>query len=30
MTNKVVVTGMGAICPLGDNIDKIFENAKTV
>ena len=28
MTKKVVVTGMGAICPLGDNIDKIFENAK--
>ncbi|MEX1378045.1 MAG: beta-ketoacyl-ACP synthase II [Eubacteriales bacterium] len=28
MTRRVVVTGMGAVCPLGDNIDTIYENAK--
>lgn len=28
MTKSVVVTGMGAICPLGDNINTIYENAK--
>lgn len=28
MTKRVVVTGMGAICPLGDNVNTIYENAK--
>lgn len=28
MSNKVVVTGMGAVCSLGDNIDTIYQNAK--
>ena len=28
MTRRVVVTGLGAVCPLGNNIDTIYENAK--
>lgn len=28
MANRVVVTGMGAICSLGDNVDTIYSNAK--
>ncbi len=28
MSEKVVITGMGAICPLGSNVNEIFENAK--
>ncbi|MBN2878795.1 MAG: beta-ketoacyl-ACP synthase II [Clostridia bacterium] len=28
MANRVVITGMGAVCPLGDNIAEIYENAK--
>ncbi len=29
MTNRVAVTGMGAVCPLGSDIDTIFEQAKS-
>ncbi len=28
MTKRVVVTGLGAVCPLGDDVDAIFEKAK--
>lgn len=28
MTKRVVVTGMGAVCPLGTDIDTIFQKAK--
>lgn len=28
MSNKVLVTGMGAVCSLGNNIETIYENAK--
>lgn len=28
MSNRVVVTGMGAICSMGDNIETIYNNAK--